>query len=529
MLGYIIAIGMLIAGLMVTQNLGVVGSNMAGNVVKGQGMAVGALKKLTGVRWAQERWSAYQGKREAIRKEKAGRFGEMLSATQDRLATLPGLRRLRRPRTVREAEMRIRDYEKSLIDRKEKEYNVAGMNETALWAHAQSRDRILRIAATRHLESRGMLNIDAEGELRGDPNVKNNNQRVVDTVNRMRQDLADIPEMRTDFDKNIKKSSPELAARSSIYNKFQNAADYQRFLRDGDLKEIDTFAALEKMTIDTVRDLNNRIETATGNKECLISQLTKRAEDPKTFTKQCQDLSSAKRNQLFNSLQFGQLTDANDREKAFLASGRPEQIYKLSDPQQKKEYEDVIRNNKSAVEKTIDLKILGAAGGTEDYLEIILEKLEKIGIERIVKDRGVAAEDAILDGLEKLVNRCNNNADYSSPQAILARSLFFCLSKESDRALKSYDPQNKTALDAFKDAIKDKKIKTEDIAKISGAKFDSEHIECILKLSEVSDIQTILEKGDDDLKNLIRLVLSTSLDSQIQNLFAKLQLCEWYK
>ncbi len=70
---YIITIALLIGGLMVTQQMGGAAGSMAGKgmgwIQKGRGLAARPIR---------ERWSAFQGKREAARKEKRAAFGENL-------------------------------------------------------------------------------------------------------------------------------------------------------------------------------------------------------------------------------------------------------------------------------------------------------------------------------------------------------------------------------------------------------------------------------------------------------------------
>ena len=85
---FFISIGMLFAGLMLTSQLGGAMGKIAGGASNwmqrsGTGLITGRIGP-TPMRWARERYGAWRGQRESIRKESAQRFGQGVSAIQDR-------------------------------------------------------------------------------------------------------------------------------------------------------------------------------------------------------------------------------------------------------------------------------------------------------------------------------------------------------------------------------------------------------------------------------------------------------------
>lgn len=83
---YIITIALLIGGLMVTQQIGGAAGALAG---RGMAAAKSAGMKYTGARWASERWGAFQGQREQLRKGKAAMTGARMFAAYEGVAQAP--------------------------------------------------------------------------------------------------------------------------------------------------------------------------------------------------------------------------------------------------------------------------------------------------------------------------------------------------------------------------------------------------------------------------------------------------------
>ncbi|TAN57593.1 hypothetical protein EPN15_03650 [Patescibacteria group bacterium] len=85
---FIISIAMMFIGLMLTSQMGGAAGKIAGGASNwmqrsGTGFITGRLGP-TPMRWARERYQSYRGQRESIRKESAQRFGQGVSAIQDR-------------------------------------------------------------------------------------------------------------------------------------------------------------------------------------------------------------------------------------------------------------------------------------------------------------------------------------------------------------------------------------------------------------------------------------------------------------
>jgi len=87
MLGFALGISMLIMALLTAQQMGGIAGNFAGkalNKIQSGAMAV------TGARWVQDRWRAFQGMREQKRKEKAARFGARAYGIYEGAKSIPG-------------------------------------------------------------------------------------------------------------------------------------------------------------------------------------------------------------------------------------------------------------------------------------------------------------------------------------------------------------------------------------------------------------------------------------------------------
>ncbi|MBU1160611.1 hypothetical protein KKG18_02185, partial [Patescibacteria group bacterium] len=80
---YIITIALLIGGMMVAQQMGGAAAGIAKNIATGK---MGP----TPMRWARERMEAFQGKREARRKQKVADFGEGMYGVYNRAVSGPG-------------------------------------------------------------------------------------------------------------------------------------------------------------------------------------------------------------------------------------------------------------------------------------------------------------------------------------------------------------------------------------------------------------------------------------------------------
>jgi hypothetical protein len=87
MLGFTLGISMLIMALLTAQQMGGVAGSFAGKALSG--IQKGATT-VTGARWAGDRWRAFQGQREARRKEKAAKFGARAYGIYEGVKSVPG-------------------------------------------------------------------------------------------------------------------------------------------------------------------------------------------------------------------------------------------------------------------------------------------------------------------------------------------------------------------------------------------------------------------------------------------------------
>ena len=87
MLGFTLGISMLIMALLTAQQMGGVAGSFAGKALSG--IQKGATT-MTGARWAQDRWRAFQGQREQKRKEKAAKFGARAYGIYEGVKSVPG-------------------------------------------------------------------------------------------------------------------------------------------------------------------------------------------------------------------------------------------------------------------------------------------------------------------------------------------------------------------------------------------------------------------------------------------------------
>jgi hypothetical protein len=212
---------------MVTQSLGVAGGKLAGAAVgKMQAMATGTLKVTTGARWAQERWGAYRAKREGIRKERVGRFGERISIVQDRVPSFIGMigRRFRpdyRTTGEREARRRRAEYFEGEVGREDKLRNIDNQSlaQNIAWL-GDFRNNKLQAAAAMSLVRTGR--------------VTQLNQNQQDTLGRVWRDTLvqrGTGETAEKFKETLNKTAPEVARRA-IYEDFTTDQGRDRFQAD---------------------------------------------------------------------------------------------------------------------------------------------------------------------------------------------------------------------------------------------------------------------------------------------------------
>lgn len=254
MLSYIIAISMLIAGLMVTQSLGVAGSKIAGSAVgKMQGIATGALKKYTGARWVQERWGAYRSRREAIRKEKVERAGEKLSVLRDAIAPTKLMSRIFRgkwrPPGVKEADRRRAEHFEKEISRDEKVENIEGISFEKRRKMLSSGKASIRVAAAMAIIRKGeMSQLD---------------KKEIFQLREIRETLHQrgTGETAQRFDEILIKTAPETAL-EVVYNNLampENQKRYQADIISG--KALSTLSVLNKKLVDKLGDRFSQIGT----------------------------------------------------------------------------------------------------------------------------------------------------------------------------------------------------------------------------------------------------------------------------
>jgi hypothetical protein len=522
MLNYIIAIAMLIAGLMVTQSLGVAGGKLAGKAVGGMKDWVTGKFGPSPMRWARERWEAYGAIRRGIRKERAEEAAKWLSDIRERISARWALLT---PTVRREAAKRHREYEKHQKERAAKLHNIYAMSPEELLRAAQSRDKYLRMAAVEKMAKGKLLREDERG---------------IEIVNRALEDMRDVPEDRRAFRDEIIKGNIELAARSNIFHGFpapepgdtederrQKRENVERLFRQIDLKNTSIPIVLSRLSDEMINNLRRAMREILGEK--LSVRVIREAEDDKELKKWYDSLSRERKNLVFDDLRDTDLRTPEEREKAALGTGRYHQIWDMSSGVHQREYQNFVESNQSKVEKDIDVRVL--RDRDTRFLDILQRILRREGMERIIK-RDRASREAFSEGEGRLVEAYNLSHDYTSEGARRARALNVAFSIRDQRLEDSYNPTIPEAQIALTEDVGAKRIKGKDLAELRARDISSENMQNIVSGISIPEIKVIFEKGRGDLMEEIRTTLESQATgrpgSRAAIMFDRLNRSEWF-
>ena len=296
---FIISIAMMFIGLMLTSQMGGAAGKIAGAASNwmqksGTGLITGRLGP-TPMRWARERYGAWRGQRESIRKEKVSRFGQGASALQDfainknighKLSQLykypAGAIGRGMGRYAKQVHRGLGGSEESLIGK--------GLKTTSEWRPGQ-KDRwramervekykdstfnsdVQTILKAKRVSSigddQGVRDLEAEagtelehaayaielgnrralGRDEHDVNYTEEGVERKGLISRTSRFLERVPEMKQKFDDSIKKISPDLAAKTDIYVKPDGKLNYGEVESDALQGKID-LSAFTKELID---------------------------------------------------------------------------------------------------------------------------------------------------------------------------------------------------------------------------------------------------------------------------------------
>ncbi|HLC99857.1 MAG TPA: hypothetical protein VJC11_02755, partial [Patescibacteria group bacterium] len=284
-INFLIAIGMLFAGLMLTSQMGGAAGKIAGSVSgklqsMGTGIATGRIGP-TPMRWARERWGSYRGQRESIRKEQVSRFGQGMSAVQDRQITgrlsamtggvtgaLTGGRWRAGELRGKRAQERANSYDekKTATDIRsyQKSANLDQLDETQLRQRIQQPN----ISHKDYAASVDMLNNKgALGRQTGD----------VDILNRGRQFFNRAPELRQKFDDTAKKVDAQMAFESDIYRNADGTPNVDRFNSDVYQGKVSP-SAIKKGMVDVM-------DKHLGGQGAYFTNLARGVHDPKEMAR----------------------------------------------------------------------------------------------------------------------------------------------------------------------------------------------------------------------------------------------------
>ena len=299
LINYVIAIAMMFIGLMLTSQMGGAAGKIAGGASNwmqksGTGFVTGRLGP-TPMRWARERYGAWRGQRESIRKEKVSRFGQGASALQDfainknighalsQIYKYPaGAIGRGMGRYAKQVHRGLGGSEESLIgkglkttsewrpgqkDRWRAMERVEKYKDSTFNSDVQTILKAKRVSSigddqgVRDLETKAGTELEhaaytielgnrrALGRDEHDVNYTEEGVERKGLISRTSRFLERVPEMKQKFDDSIKKISPDLAAKTDIYVKPDGKLNYGEIESDALQGKID-LSAFTKELID---------------------------------------------------------------------------------------------------------------------------------------------------------------------------------------------------------------------------------------------------------------------------------------
>lgn len=503
-LNFIISAAMLMVGMGIAKSSGGLAGSFAGKF-QGSG-ALGAIglgkggigRRLATLGPAGKYVSGYVGGALSPVKEAWKDFGKGASERGERLGLagvglLAGAPAVLGGKQGLKARQKQRDNLGKEISEADKLYNVHGMDDSALSAGIHiDKNKARQVAKLREMMRRGIIKDTPEHQ---------------EAVNSARGLLGRAPEQRIEFDKSVKKASPELAA-STIYNNFASSDDVDRFFRDVKADEMNLPKALAKMTAGAPGTHIQNMFDAYGGRDQWNYKLASSQKDEKEYMSLVNGFDNDRKKILFGEMTPGGLPltaeEAMARYKLNPLDAHQGAVFASAVEGGRINLENVIARVTDSTLQQLNQALGGTANDLRKVAEYMVEQAKDAkDLARMAKTIGPARANKMFSSLD-LLDPTGPFADPVARAKVIAGSggVF----GTGGILMNPANPAHKVVLDSLTDAVSKGVIKGQDLVNFNSTSDPAITGTVVSQAAlnfQPNDIEALHRAGNNDLKNAI--------------------------